>query len=239
MDDGVFLLLSLLLLSLIIGGIVAAVVATSSGSDVETRCALPKNPYTSMQDAGSFVVRAFRAIVQHYFFDDRNVQKIYRSLDDLDKKISGKFKISYPSSVRVFVVDEGACRVLNIPEIDRLTVDDIRRWFESERLYRNPDVHEIDAQIYIDDRYQLRGVDRRTIPKDVPPREEIENAAAIARRLGEQRWLVRDLKTNEKKFVSMTFHREDVQDFITLGKTIEKGPLVKAIIAFVYENLKA
>jgi len=240
MDDAVFLLLSLLVLSLIVGGIAAIVVASSAESnDVESRCALPKNPYTSMQDAGSFLIRGVRAFALHFLDgNSHDGRQFITALDNLDKKISGKFKISYPSSVRVFVVDEGACRVLKIPEIDRLTIDDIRGWFESEKMYRDTGVYEIDMQVYIDDRYQLRGVDKRTIPKGVPPKEEIENAGAIAKHLGEQRWLVRDLKTNEKKFVSMTFHREDIQDFVTLGKTIADGPFVDEIMKFVNENFK-
>ena len=237
MDDGVFLLLSLLVLSLIVGGIAAIVVSSSAEpNDVESRCALPKNPYTSMQDAGSFVIRGCRALVP-YFLDENSHdgQQLYRALDDLDKKISGKFKISYPSSVRVFVVDDGACRVLKIPEIDRLTIDDLRRWIESYEIYKDPDVAEIDPQIFIDDRYQLRGIDKRTIPKGVPPKED---AGSIARYIGEQRWLVRDLKTNEKKFVSMAFHREDIQDFMTLGKTIADGPFLETIVKFAIENFK-
>ena len=234
--DGVFLLLSLIVLSLIVGGIAAIVAASSSSEPVETRCSGNKPAFTSFQDAGKFLIVLVKAFISSMVMKDKPPKEFTDALDTLDKKISGKFKISYPSGIRVLIEDE--CRVLKIPEIDRLTIDDLRRWIESYEIYKDPDVAEIDPQIFIDDRYQLRGVDKRTIPKSVPPREEIENAGAIARRLGEQRWLVRDLKTNEKKFVSMTFHREDIQDFITLGKTIADGPFIDAIVKFAMENLK-
>jgi len=241
MDDGVFLLLSLLLMSLIVGGIVAAIVATSSSepNDVESRCSADKPAFTPFQDAGRFIIVLVKAFITSSIMV-RNKSSLPKEfmdgLDDLDKKISGKFKISYPSGIRVLIEDE--CRVLKIPEIDRLTIDVLRRWIESYEIYKDPDVAEIDPQIFIDDRYQFRGIDKRTIPKSVPPREEIENAAAIARYIGEQRWLVRDLKTNEKKFVSMAFHREDVQDFIALGKTIAEGPFLETIVKFAMGNFK-
>lgn len=237
MDDAVFLLLSLLVLSLIVGGIAAIVVASSSGSEsVETRCSGNKPAFTSFQDAGKFLIVLVRAFISSMMMKNKPPKEFMDALDNLDKKISGKFKISYPSGIRVLIEDE--CRVLKIPEINRLSVDDLRRWIESYEIYKDPDVAEIDPQIFIDDIYQLRGVDKRTIPKDVPPREEIENAGAIARYIGEQRWLVRDLKTNEKKFVSMAFHREDIQDFITLGKTIADGPFLETIVKFAIENFK-
>jgi hypothetical protein len=235
MDDGVFLLLSLLVLSLIVGGIAAIVIASSSESnDVESRCSGNKPAFTSFQDAGKFLIVLVKAFISS--MKDKPPKEFTDALDNLDKKISGKFKISYPSGIRVLIEDE--CRVLKIPEIDRLTIDDLRRWIESYEIYKDPDVAEIDPQIFIDDRYQLRGIDKRTIPKSVPPKEEIENAGAIARYIGEQRWLVRDLKTNEKKFVSMAFHREDIQDFMTLGKTIAEGPFLETIIKFAIENFK-
>jgi len=237
MDDGVFLLLSLLVLSLIVGGIAAIVAASSSSKTVETRCSTNKPSFTSFQDAGKFLIVLVRAFISSsMIMKDKPPKEFMDALDDLDKKISGKFKISYPSGIRVMIEDE--CRVLKIPEIDRLTIDDLRRWIESYEIYKDPDVAEIDPQIFIDDRYQLRGIDKRTIPKGVPPKEEIENAEAIARYIGEQRWLVRDLKTNEKKFVFMAFHREDIQDFMTLGKTIADGPFLETIVKFAIENFK-
>ena len=233
MDDGVFLLLSLIVLSLIVGGIAAIVAASSSSEPVETRCSGNKPAFTPFQDAGKFLIVLVKAFISSMVMKDKPPKEFTDALDTLDKKISGKFKISYPSGIRVLIEDE--CRVLKIPEIDRLTIDDLRRWIESYEIYKDPDVAEIDPQIFIDDRYQLRGIDKRTIPKGVPPKED---AGSIARYIGEQRWLVRDLKTNEKKFVSMAFHREDIQDFMTLGKTIADGPFLETIVKFAIENFK-